>query len=1055
MKRGQGSDPAQSDGLGTSIPEQFSRTVEHDPDRLAITGGPIVLTYGQLASLAAAFRQELSGRLSDSGARVALLAHHDGSGIAPALAVMQCRGVVASLNPADPPGRLAALCTEIGAELLICDDDYEELAGAIGYRHRRLIMRSQVGTEGPGWTGIDGPDPGDLVFLISTSGSTGQPKMVMQTHQNMLHNFQRYVRGLGIVDTDRIGWFAALSGGQGLVGAWGTLLSGATLCPYSIPERGLAQLTDWIADTRVTVLDMLPSLFRNYARVITDGRQMNVRALRLASEPALRSDFDVFRRYFPDTTTLVTVLGSSEAGIIAQQVFSTQDEPPEGRLGVGRPVDGIEIELVDVDGRPVPAGTTGELVVRSQYLSPGYWGDPELTAKHFAPREGTMELRTGDLANLDACSGLTLVARSDSQIKIRGHRLLLEEVEAVIGSFPEIQAVKVLAESAPRGDVRLTAYVVPRPGLNVTGSELRNAARNVLSPHAVPGRFVLLEEMPITPHGKLDADKLRSWANKDSQTRLSPGSETEELLTDLWSEAFEPYQPHPGESFLALGGDSLTAAVIAAGVREIFAVELDLAVFSSDPTVADLAEIIDGTRIHSERSLPPLSPAHRAESYPLSSAQARIWRDPLRIRAPSRWNVVVPFRIRGPLRVDVLWACIGDVVARHEVLRTTFSESNGTPRAHIQPPGRLDGTTELVSRARDPSIALARVLDEESGFEFDLQEGPLIRFRLLQSDSHDYWLVRNSHHLLADAASWITFFDDLRSLYLARVAGVSSPLQPPDLQYVDYVEWERSLPEREPERFQQAVEYWSELLTNQPPRVALPFASPTSAQPVPRSGRIEWGVPVSTSSLLDEVARSHGATYFMARLAACGAQVMHLAAVDEVMIGTAVSMRRMSHLQKMIGDFTNFGLLRLRMQPTDSYLDLLSGVRQRVIELSSHRDVPFPLLAPVLRQRGLELPQVSANFLSANPLPTIRFAEVEIEPLARPCPPTPLFRIGVNRTFEDHRCWVEFDPIAHDSQSVQRFVDQLGELLAAVARDPGRPLCNQFSDLPSKRVRAI
>ena len=208
-----------------------------------------------------------------------------------------------------------------------------------------------------------------FAFLISTSGSTGRPKIVMQSHRNVLDNVRRYSNGLEIADGDRVALLASLSGGQGLATTWTTLLNGATLYPFPIAERGVTGLADWLEENGVTVFDTVPSVLRSFAHTLRDRRIPGVRLVRLASEGAWRSDFDAFTRHFTGECRLASVLGSSEAGVIAQGILRSDDSVADGALPVGRPAEGITIALLDEDGEP--ADGEGEIAVQGEHLSLG------------------------------------------------------------------------------------------------------------------------------------------------------------------------------------------------------------------------------------------------------------------------------------------------------------------------------------------------------------------------------------------------------------------------------------------------------------------------------------------------------------------------------------------------------------------------------------------------------------------------------------------------------------------------------------------------------------
>jgi hypothetical protein len=423
-----------------------------------------------------------------------------------------------------------------------------------------------------------------------------------------------------------------------------------------------------------------------------------------------------------------------------------------------------------------------------------------------------------------------------------------------------------------------------------------------------------------------------------------------------------------------------------------------------------------------------------------------------RVSSENEWrfNVAVPFRIRGSLNVEALRRSVEDIIGRHDILRTTFAQTDGQPVASIHPPHRFDLACEDLRMASDPEKAAADILESECHWDFDLGSGPLLRLRLLQIGEQDFRLIRNGHHLISDAGSWKLFFDELRMHYDAHVENMSLPIDNnAKFQYIDFASWEQTRSRREPARYAEALDYWQSILSHPPARQVLPFG-PADVDPVevPQVGVLRWGLAQRDTKLLDRVARDLKATYFMSRLAPYAALLALECSAPEIMIGTPLSMRTRPELQHVFGPMTNFGLIRVGDPSDCSFRDWLGQVRSVVLDMSAHADIPFPLVIPELLKQGLRPPRVSASFASALPMKVMQFDEMELEPLQRECQDFQVFRVGVNRAYEEDRNWAEFDPMAHNSIAVGRFVKRLQALMAAVAADPDRKLRELYARLP-------
>jgi acyl-coenzyme A synthetase/AMP-(fatty) acid ligase len=1036
-----------------TLPGRFAARVLEDPDRPAIVGVPKPLTYRELAWLADGYRAVVAEHGPTAGGRVAVLLPHDASVVAATLGALAARAAVVVLNASEPASRLTQICADVEPALLLADETHGEIAVAVAPDDTEVVagpgvFGKEVGALPP-LLRVDLAEPDDMAFLISTSGSTGRPKLVMQTHRNMVHNAMRYQKGLDIRADDRIAWSTSLSGGQGLATAWTTLLSGAALCPYSLLERGLVELAPWMQTTGVTVFDTIPTVFRSFLRSLQPGQVLGPRLVRLASEAATLGDFELFRRHFGPTSALATVLGSSEAGIVAQGVL-TQSAPGAGRLAVGRPAEGIEISLEDDDGVEVGAGEEGQVVVHSRHLSPGYWRDPALTAARFTDTAGGRILRTGDLARWDPGAGLVVTGRVDSQVKVRGNRVHIEEVESAIARRIGVQDARVLAHTTERGDVTLRAFVVGKPGAELDGGTIQRDLRVELPGYAVPGSVVMLDALPYTAHGKLDRAALENAATRATDAPVRDASEIEAVVADLWREAFER-DIGLDEPFLAAGGDSLSAAVVAAGIHDVFGVEVGLDIFVSDPTVAELARLVDGRRATGVAAeLEGIQRAPRGGSHPLSCSQVDIWVRGL--ADPVRQVIASPFDILGPLDVDAFREALLDVIRRHEILRTTYVDRDGVLAAVIRSEPEIEFSVQDLSTLADPEDAAAACLTDESGRPFDLKRGPLLRSLLLRfGDNHHRW-IRSNHHMVSDPSSWSIFFDDLASSYERRVAGPGPDRErerepeSPQLQFVDYAAWEQQLPERERARFDAAVDRWRALFTEPPPPARFPLGHPAPFEGSP-AGLVRWGLPAETSAQLDQLARETHATYFMSRLAPYAALLALDSPTDDVLISMSVSVRGRSELRSVIGPVTNYGLLRCTGATGCTLRQWLRQIRHWVIDLSSRSQVPFRLISPELVRSGVRPTVPHAAFATSLRRPVAPFGGLELHPLPRPCPDILHFKVGVSQAFESDGCWAEFDRRAHDADVVRRYVERLAAFIAASAGQPDAALSGLVGEL--------
>ncbi len=1056
-----------------SIPARFEKVAEQYPFRTAIGAGQWQPTYRELDVAANRLARALLSRGGLAGDRVALLLRHDGPLVAAALAVLKAGRAVVVLNPGDPPERLKQTLADATPALLVTDQPNRSLAGQIAPRaddvlcfEEHVALGSRAGS--PGETGTEKPAievaPESLAFIIYTSGSSGRPKGVMQTHRNIIHNIVRHTRSMRLRAEDRIILLASPSGGQGLATLWCALLNGAALLPFATMERGVAGLADWIDRHGVTVFVSSASLFRNFARTLAPEKRFpSVRLLRLGSESATAADFALFRNHFDDSCIFLHTLSSSEAGNITQCHLTGNDPVADGPLPLGHPADGIELLLRDESRQDLPtqAGDqVGELVVRGRYLSPGYWQDESLTAERFAAApDGVRAFRSGDLALRKADGTLLFAGRKDAQVKVHGYRVEVSEIESVLRRQAEVLEAAVCAHTGANGNVELAAYVSAKPGQPCSVETLRRELRAVLPGHMVPARFVLMDRLPLTPHGKIDREKLRRIdpPAPAAPPVEGPATDTERILADAWQRAFGREGIGRQDDFFALGGDSLKAIVVAAIVHDALAVSLDLRVFSDHPTLAALAEAIDQLRGGAPKSAwgcedaATIMRVSRDGPIPLSFMQESIWSHCRTAEGSAGYTMPCRHRIRGPLDVDVLRQCIGHLARRHEMFRTTFGLAGGRPVQIVHPsvPDLLGPLVDLSGQP-DTEARAEDLLGQEARRHFDLARLPLLRFTLVRIRPDEYWLFRVYHHILADGWSWKLYFNELARLYEAQIDGLPCPLSNSDSpdrpQYADFAAWQRQGLKPEGPAWREAVEWWSKTLSPPPPLLAMPFRRrwPLLARRVePSQGQFRIEVDPAVSERLDLLAREAGVTYLMVRLAGFAALLAAEARQPDVVLGVYATNRNRLEVQDIFGYFSNLIALRLHCDPSATFRQWLGAVRHTVGETQARGDIPFEPLCRELRtlEPPVRPPVIQAIVSAADHAVPLCFAGLEVTPLDRRMEVMPWgFTLSFEQHCQAHRWYVRFDARLHHPGRVREFVNRLEQFFDAASRNPDRTI---------------
>ncbi|MGH7930341.1 MAG: AMP-binding protein, partial [Candidatus Binatia bacterium] len=337
---------------------------------------------------------------------------------------------------------------------------------------------------------------------------TGNPKAVLHNHRNVLVEVRNYTRDVRIGPDDRLAVWHSFSFANSIRNLYGALMNGAGVFPYELSGQGLMPLANWIRKHEITMIHTLTTTFRAFVDTLSpDATFPTLRVLRLGGEPINSGDVRSFQRHFPSSCVLMHVMGPTETFSIRRHFINHDWKGEEGKLPVGYPVPDKEVLLFDETGRQVGPDEEGEIAVRSKYLAVGYWRQPQLTQATFIPDPNGGEERlyfTGDLGVMRQDGCLIHLGRKDFQVKIRGHRVEVEEIEAALAKFDSVKAAIVHAQSDRNGEQRLVAYVVAAPGTSVTIDELRRDLALTLPDFMLPSNYVIMEEFPLLPNGKVN-----------------------------------------------------------------------------------------------------------------------------------------------------------------------------------------------------------------------------------------------------------------------------------------------------------------------------------------------------------------------------------------------------------------------------------------------------------------------------------------------------------------------------------------------------------------------
>jgi amino acid adenylation domain-containing protein len=584
--------------VGQSIPARFGEAVRRHGGRTAVRSGRTTVTYEQLDRATNALARALLERRGAAAEPVAILTAHDRSAIVALLGVLKAGSFHVPLDPTYPLARLAFMVADSRARVVLADRAHLRLAHELGCDPGTIVVIEDV-TE----VHVDPPavaiPPDAYAYVAYTSGSTGQPKGVIQTHRNALYYADSYARALRISYEDRLGLVYSCSSGSGILDILAGLVNGAALCMLDIRAEGLDALAPWIDAEQISVLHFVASIFRYLVRDLSSAAQLDsVRILNIGGEMVRRSDVDLYRHHLADHCLLSNGYACTESQIGRRYLIDKHTEFDGGILPVGYPTAGTSVLLLDEDGHEVAPGAIGEITFKGRYLSPGYWGRPDLTAAAYqpAPDDGGERLyRTGDLGRFLADGCLVLLGRKDAQVQIRGARVEPAEVEQALLELPPVRDVCVVAHEAQEGEARLVAYLVLDSERPVSDDQLRHLLRVKLPEHMIPSIFLRLPRLPMAPGGKIDRRALPSpdgHRPRLDRPFVAPRSPLERTLAEIWADVLDLERVGVHDQFLSLGGDSLLATRVATRVRSALNVDLPLRALLEADTVAAMSDVV-------------------------------------------------------------------------------------------------------------------------------------------------------------------------------------------------------------------------------------------------------------------------------------------------------------------------------------------------------------------------------------------------------------------------------------------------------------------------------
>ncbi|MGA3081756.1 MAG: condensation domain-containing protein, partial [Terracidiphilus sp.] len=868
----------------------------------------------------------------------------------------------APLNPAYRASEFEFYLSDLQPKIVIVDSAMDSavrgVAGAAGIEIVELRRRdlepagsfalSPCGDSPTPVAVVDYAGASDIALVLHTSGTTSRPKIVPLTHENLCVSAANIAQSLDLTASDRCLNIMPLFHVHGLVGALlSSLCAGASV--VCTPGYQATEFFNWLADIRPTWYTGVPTmhhgiLMRAQANraILAAHRLRFIRSCSAALAPKLMAELEE-----AFGAPVLEAYGMTEA---AHQMSSNGLPPRPRKPGsVGRPT-GVDIAIMNDAGALLQTGAEGEVVIRGRNVTRGYQNNPEANLKSFT--DGWF--RTGDQGRFDSDGDLFLTGRIKELIVRAGEKIPPREIDEALLSHPAVeQALGFAAPDEALGE-RVAAAVVLKAGASVTELELREHAAGLLADFKVPDRIIFVAEIPKGPTGKQQriglAEKLglAGRAGPSAAAPLeyrAPRGATETRLAEMWREVLKLERAGVHDDFFAMGGDSILAGQLLARIRYAFGVELSAPRLFQLPTIAWLAEFIDGqsASVPADRALPSVN---RKGGLALTSAQQRMWFLAESEPESPVYNRPFAYRLKGSLDLFRLQMSLDRVVERHEILRTNYHQHDGIATGKVRAPQPVSIALEDLSGqpASERESAALRWMRKESARPFKLESDSVIRAGLARLAPDEYILFLVIHHIACDASTEPVIAKDLADAYNGTIS--SSPLA----QYADYAAWQCS---REAAGREEQLAWWEQRLKGMDNACEIrgDFTRPQIGGY--RGGSVPLQLDGGTLERCKSAARAANTTVFTVLLTAFYALLHRYTDAEDIVVGTPVSIRNHPAAESMAGLFINTLALRASAAGNPTFSDFVGRVRETVAGGLAHQEVPFDAIVNVLRsERG-------------------------------------------------------------------------------------------------------
>jgi amino acid adenylation domain-containing protein len=1020
------------------VVQMFERHARLKPDALALIAGNQRLTYRQLNERANQIAHQLRSMGVGPNTLVAICLPRTERLLVAIMGVLKSGGAYVPLDPNYPRNRLAGILEDSEASVLLTEQRLMELTpslppNVVCFDRDAAQIALQPTTDPPQRSG-----PSDLAYVIYTSGSTGQPKGVAIEQASPA----AFVNGTKAFLSDEhlrgVLFAASVCFDLSVFEIFVPLCRGGAII---LAENGL-ELSRCAGVNELTCMYMVPSVMTEALHI--GGLPTSIRVIVLGGEVVPES---LARRCMslPGIESVYVLYGPTEDTVSSTAYRVLPDAV--GTPPIGRPIGGSRAYILDKLRQPVPVGAPGELYLGGVKVARGYLRRPELTAEKFMNDPfgppGARMYATGDLCRYQRDGNIQYLGRIDHQIKLRGYRIELGEIDTVLSRHPAVRQCATITVGEG-GDKILVSFLTAMQDARPSVVELRKHLARHLPEYMIPTKFIYRKSMPMDPSGKIDRRALRAVKLEDESAPdpwSPPVTNVEKQLASIWEGVLRVKRVGRDDNFFHIGGNSLRAVMTAGRVQRSMAKEVPVRVFFEHPTLCAFAKAIESMppANSANRTTPALSLQPRPEPR-ISHTQKRLWFQHRITTNAGLYNVTTTQRLRGPLDAAKLEAALGKVIARHEVLRTSFPDTDGVPWPAIVPASLAQlkvSITDCSSRsAAEFESEIRRVLAAEAREAFDLTRWPLMRARLIRHSADEHVFVLTMHHIVCDDWSLRLLFDEISRLY------DGDTLEPLPAQYSDFAAWLADWTTTP--AFDEELSYWKKNLAGAPTLLQLPTDRPRPEIQTFVGTREPFNLDRNLTIALHSLAEQEGATVYMCLLAVFSALLMRWTGQTDMIIGAPIANRQRAEFQQLIGLFLNLQPLRMNISGDPTFRELVRQARKTAVDAYANQNVPFEIMLDRLfRKRNLgyaPLFQVLLVHLSESS-PRLALTGIDADTV-----PSDGEGAKIDLTLYFNECdnqtsgSMEYNTDLFDRSTIRELIAQLLDLIRVAVASPDTPL---------------